>query len=97
MRFRFSRQAERDIEEIGDFIARDNPARALGFIQELRERCRKLIDFPGAAPVRRALGEDVRAIVFGRYLILYVVHKDLLEIRRIVHGARDMTGDDPLD
>jgi hypothetical protein len=29
MRFRFSRRAEADLENIGDFIARDNPARCL--------------------------------------------------------------------
>jgi plasmid stabilization system protein ParE len=34
MHYRFSRQAERDIEEIGDFIARDNPRRAVTFIAE---------------------------------------------------------------
>ena len=97
MRFRFSRQAESDIEEIGDFIARDNPARAVSYIQELRARCRQLAGFPEAAPARKALGEDVRMVVFGRYLILYVVHQDVLEIRRVVHGARELTGDDPLD
>ncbi|MGO8869720.1 MAG: type II toxin-antitoxin system RelE/ParE family toxin [Alphaproteobacteria bacterium] len=97
MRFRFSRQAEIDIEEIGDFIARDNPARAVSYIRELRARCQQLTGFPEAAPARRALGEGVRMVVFGRYLILYVVHQDLLEIRRVVHGARDLTSDDRLE
>ncbi len=32
-------------------------------------------------------------VVFGRYLIPYVVHQNLLEIRRVVHGARDLAGD----
>jgi toxin ParE1/3/4 len=31
----FSPLAEIDLEEIGDFIARDNPARAVSFIQEI--------------------------------------------------------------
>ena len=42
MRFRFSRQAESDIEEIGDFVARDNPACAVSYIEELRARCPQL-------------------------------------------------------
>ena len=42
MQYRFSRQAERDIEEIGDFIARDNPGRAVTFIAELRESAGEL-------------------------------------------------------
>lgn len=97
MRFRFSRRAEIDIEEIGDFIARDNPVRAITYVQELRTRCRQLTDFPGAAPARAVYGEGVRMVVFGRFLILYVVHQDVLEIRRVVHGARDLAGDDQLD
>jgi toxin ParE1/3/4 len=93
MRFRFSRQAEIDITEIGDYIARDNPARALSFVRELRAHCRQLTDFPEAAPLRPGLGEGVRMSVFGPYLIFYVVRSDVLEIRRVVHGARDRPGE----
>lgn len=31
-------EAERDLESIGDYIARDNPMRAISFLQELRIR-----------------------------------------------------------
>jgi toxin ParE1/3/4 len=92
MRLRFSRLAETDIEDIGDFIARDNPQRAVTFIQNLRMRCRHLAVLPGSAPSRDDLGEGVRMSVFGRYLILYVLSGEkTLEIRRIVHGARNLT------
>ncbi len=53
MQYRFSRQAERDIENIGDFIARDNPAGAVTFIAELRQRCREIVDWPRAALLAR--------------------------------------------
>jgi plasmid stabilization system protein ParE len=33
---------------------------------------------------------------FGRYLILYVVHQDAVEIRRVLHGARNIDRDDDL-
>lgn len=91
MRFRFSRRAEADLEEIGDFIARDNPMRAISFLRELRDHCRKLLTFPQAAPLRPELGDGVRLSVFRNYVVLYVVHLDLLEIRRVVHGARNLT------
>jgi toxin ParE1/3/4 len=96
MRFRFSHRAETDIEEIGDYIAEDNPERAVTFTEELRVRCRKLARFPEAAPARPDYGDGVRVAVFGRYLILYVVHPDVLEIRRVVHGARDVKPGDAL-
>jgi toxin ParE1/3/4 len=90
MRFRFSHRARADIEEVGDFIARDNPVRAASFIGELRVACRRLVDFPEAAPLRPEIGPGVGMAVHGRYVILYVVHADVLEIRRVVHGARDL-------
>ena len=59
MRFRFSRQAEIDIEEIGDFIARDNPARAVSYIQELRAKCEQLRkDFAISAGLLRCARND---------------------------------------
>jgi plasmid stabilization system protein ParE len=33
----FSPKAAEDLEEIGDYIARDNPQRAVSFIEEYRE------------------------------------------------------------
>ncbi len=90
MPFRFSRKAEADLDEITAYIARDNPARAVSFVRELRERCRRLVTFPEAAPLRPDLGNSIRLTAFGNYVILYVVHADLLEIRRIAHGARDL-------
>ena len=89
MRFRFTRKAERDIEEIGDFIARDNPMRAVTFISELTERCAELIEHPAAAPLRPEFGPEVRMVPFGRYLIFYAFESNLLEIIRVIHSARN--------
>jgi toxin ParE1/3/4 len=90
MRFRFSRRAEADLDEITAYIARDNPDRAVSYIGELREHCRGLVAFPEARRLLPELGEGVRLSVFGNYVVLYVLHPDLLEIRRVVHGARDL-------
>jgi toxin ParE1/3/4 len=90
MQFRFSRRAEADLEDIAAYIARDNPARAVTFVQQLREHCRELVAFPESRRLRPELGEGVRLSVFGNYAVLYVVHEDILEIRRVVHGARDL-------
>jgi toxin ParE1/3/4 len=73
MQCEFSPLAEIDLEEIGDYIARDNPSRAVSFIRELRERCAKITAMPLAAPLRPELGEGVRLVTFGRYLIFYTV------------------------
>jgi antitoxin ParD1/3/4 len=66
------------------YIARDNPARPVRFVQQLREHCRGLVAFPEARRLRPELGEGVRLSVFGNYIVLYVVREDILVIRRVV-------------
>lgn len=90
-RLLFDRRAEFDLEEIGDYIARDNPRRAVSFVQEIREHCRLLTTFPEAARLRPEFGDGVRVSIFGRYLVFYVVHNDVLRIRRVIHGARNFS------
>jgi toxin ParE1/3/4 len=61
MRLAFSQQAEIDLEDIGDYIARDNPLRALSFVRELREQCRRIAETPLAFPARSELGKGLRS------------------------------------
>jgi plasmid stabilization system protein ParE len=82
--------AEQDLETIGDWIARENPARALTLVGELREPCRTLRDMPlGYAPVPRYEDTGVRRRVYGNYLIFYRVLGGVIEVLHILHGARD--------
>jgi toxin ParE1/3/4 len=90
MRFRFSRRAQADIEEIGDYIARDNPLRAVSFTEELREYCKKLAGFPGMGTSHPELGSGIHMTVFGRYLIFYDAHDDRVEIKRVLHHGRNI-------
>jgi toxin ParE1/3/4 len=86
----FSRRAEADLEAIGDYIATDNPRRAMTFLQGLRDRCGAIVQFPEAAPLRSELGRTVRMVVFREYLIFYRHSRGRVMIDRILHGARDI-------
>lgn len=86
----FSARAEADLEDIGDYIAQDNPRRAASFVRELRRRCERMAEQPRANRAREEFGPGVRAAVHGAYLILYTHHGDgSVVIERVVHGARD--------
>ena len=74
----FTPLAETDLEEIGDYIAQDNPARALTFIQDIRAQCQKVGKSPLAYRARPELGDDIRSCPFGNYVIL------------VLHGAMDL-------
>lgn len=92
MRCRFSPLAELDLEEIGDYIARDNPHRAVSFIGEIRDRCLLILYTPHDAPLRESLGAGIRIVPFGRYVIYYTVHEaaDEVRVERILHSSRDI-------
>ncbi len=89
----FSTLAELDLEEIGDYIARDNPRRALSFIGEVRERCHNIVAFPEAASLHEEFGAGIRVIPFGRYLIFYTIHTYTVRIERILSGSRLLSSD----
>jgi toxin ParE1/3/4 len=86
----FSRKAEDDLEAIADYIAQDNPTRALSFLQELRKQCANLGLFPNAHPRFPELGERSRVMPYKNYVVLYRVLDDTVSIERIIQGARDI-------
>ncbi|MBO9663851.1 type II toxin-antitoxin system RelE/ParE family toxin [Dokdonella sp.] len=90
MRTFLSRLAERDLEEIVDYIASDDPRRALSFLDELRGQCARIGDTPLAFPLRAELGAGIRSSLHGRYVIFFRMNKDRVLILRILHGARDL-------
>ena len=86
--YRLRPRAAEDLEEIADFIARDNPARALSFLEELIAVCARIGELPQTYPRRADLAKGLRQAVHGRYLILFTADDRGVVIERIVHGAR---------
>lgn len=90
MNLEFSNEAESDLEQITDYIARDNPWRALSFVRELRSKCEDLADSPnGFALVPRYEHHGIRRRGHGNYLIFYRVENEKVVIVHVLHGATD--------
>ena len=85
-----SRQAEMDLAEITDFIARENPARAFAFEEELVEHARKIGRAPLAYAARPDLCDGLRSCVHGSYVIFFTLDDRGVRIERILHGSRDI-------
>jgi toxin ParE1/3/4 len=91
MKVEITSAAEADLEGIADYIARDNPVRALSFVRELYERCLNIAEMPEAWPVvPRFEHHGIRRRVHGRYLIFYRVSKDSITILHVLNGAMDV-------
>lgn len=89
-RYVISPLAGQDIEEIGDYIAQDNPRRALTFIAELRSQCAKIASSPKACRSRPELGENIRSCAYGNYVVFFQDGPKELCIVRVLHGAMDI-------
>lgn len=94
MNVTFSALARDDLLDIAEYIAQDNPARALSFVDELEATCEKLGRTPGIGTARPELGQGLRVLPHGHYLIFYREHRQAVRIERLMHDARDIGGDD---
>jgi plasmid stabilization system protein ParE len=90
VRVELSRFIEHDLQEIGDWIAEDNPRRAATFVQEIRAAFRRIGDGPLLYQLRSDIGEDARLAVAGRYVILFRIDGDVVRIERVFFGGRDL-------
>lgn len=86
----FTPLAARDLEEIAEYIAQDNPRRAAGFVQKIREQCQKIASSPLGYPERSDIVEGLRSCAIGNYLIFFQPRDGAVLIVRILHGARDI-------
>jgi toxin ParE1/3/4 len=86
----FSPLAALDIEEIGDYIFKENPRAARQITKELRARCRGLSDYPRRGLNRPDIEQGLRSISLGNYVIFYIIDAQTVRIQRILHGARDI-------
>lgn len=90
MTLAFTPLAEQDLEVIADYIAADNPRRALSFVNELRARCQYIVANPVSYRLRPELGDGIRSCLHGRYVIFFESTPEGVLILRILHSARDL-------
>lgn len=87
-----SRQAEIDLDDITDYISRENPERGVSFAYELQARFNDIAERPLSFTPRAEWGDGKRSATHGRYVIIFHTFENFVEILRVVHGARDIDG-----
>lgn len=90
MKLTFRPEALADLEEIYDYIAEDNLSVAGAFLANLKERCNLLAEQPLIGRKRPEIHPDLRGFPIGRYVILYRLLVEEVEIVTVIHGARDI-------
>ena len=93
---RITPRADNDIDACFAWIAKDNPAAALRFLDAIELTCDAVSRMPGIGSPRYAeipLVHGVRILAikdFENYLLFYLEHEDCVDVIRVLHGARDL-------
>lgn len=89
----WTRQAQSDLKEISDYIAKDSVRYAEFEVKRLRRRIDILKSFPYAGKVTEEIGdENIRELIERNYRIIYKIKtKQRVDILTIHHSARDLT------
>ncbi|MEJ1161100.1 type II toxin-antitoxin system RelE/ParE family toxin [Prosthecomicrobium sp. N25] len=90
---RYTPSARSDLIDILDYITRESGNRATGrrFVRTLRSRCDVIARFPGEiGTARPEIGQDIRGLPFGNYVIFFRYAARSVEILNFVEGHRDL-------
>lgn len=82
--------AEADLEDIWDYIAKDSPDDASGFVNSLIDKFPLLASYPKMGRSRQYLRRDVRAFPVKKYIIFYRPIEDGVQVVRILRGSRNL-------
>jgi toxin ParE1/3/4 len=90
MRLELSGFVEGDLDTIADYIAQDNPTRAVSFLHEIRAQILAVGQNPLLYRLRPEIDDGTRMATVGRYVILFRVLGEVVRIERVVYGGRDL-------
>lgn len=88
--YRYSADANVDIEGIVLHIFNLNPVAADHFLDALEETCELLATHPLMGRPRPELAEELRSFPVGNFLIFYLPAPDGIDVARVIYGGRDL-------
>ena len=91
LEIRYLPTAENDLDDIFDYIMMDNPSAAVSILEKFNHSISQLAFNPELGVVSkddRLKKMGYRILIIGKYLVFYVVKANIIQIRRIIHGAR---------
>jgi toxin ParE1/3/4 len=89
---RVAERAQKDLIEIWEYVARENPESAERLLQTFREKFELLLSHPLIGRERNEIFIGLRSFPAGRYVIFYQPMDYGIEVLRVRHGASDLRG-----
>lgn len=88
MRVKWLRRALRNVEQVSEYIARDNPVAATNTVEKIRLAVARLQDYPHLGRPGRVRGTRELVILNAPYLVVYRLRGEAVEVLRVFHAAR---------
>jgi toxin ParE1/3/4 len=88
MKLRWTAPALRDLEAIGDYIARDNPHAAARVVARILDQAEILASHPHAGRAGRVPGTRELVVSDTRFILPYRVREETVELLAVFHAAR---------
>ena len=86
------RAAKADLLDIWEYVAADDIEQADRLLDAIETQSQKLARFPRLGRARDELLPSLRSFPVGNYVLFYRPSKDGIEIIRVLHGRRDVSG-----
>ncbi len=88
----WTREAERWLRDIHDYIAEDNPAAAIRTVEGIYRKAQLLRQFPELGyRYEHVPGRNVRILLYGHYRIAYLIKPDgNIDVLGVFHAALDI-------
>lgn len=90
---RHTNEARRDLREIWNYIAQDNPHAADRQLRRIAEVVTRISIVPEMGRARPDLGQTLRSFPTGNYIVFYEVTATSVWVVRVLHSARDISPD----
>lgn len=87
--YSFTDAAVKDLEEICEYIARQNSQAASQLFDVIRKKCRLVASFPNMGKSYSKIATDLRGFVVEDYIVFYYPKQDGIDIMRVISGYRD--------
>ena len=88
MKLRWTNPALRDLEEIGDYIGRDNPEAAARLVTTILDKAEALVAHPHVGRPGRVAETRELVVADTPYIVPYRVRGEEVQILAVLHGAR---------
>lgn len=88
--YQFSEDAVKDINEICDYLAKNNPRAASNLFDAIRQKSKLFANFPKMGKSYSQIRPNLRGFLVKDYIVFYYVYNQGIVIVRIISGHRNL-------